>query len=200
MEQDPTIPGLEGPWRWVVPPASWRSERGTVAIDAHPRSDVFIDPAGGGSFLGAARLLRPVEGDFRLRARVRVDFRATYDAGVLLAWADDASWAKLCFEQSPQGAPMVVSVVTRGVSDDANAFTVEGNEVWLRIARIGAVLAFHASIDGAWWQLVRYFTIDGAATADVGLEAQSPLGNGCRVTFSDVSLEPGGPANLRDGS
>ena len=200
MDLQSSIPGLGGPWRWVVAPAAWRTDGGSLVVDALPRSDVFADPGGGGTVLGAARLLRPVSGDFRLRARVRGEFRSTYDAGVLLAWAGDASWAKLCLERSPQGVAMVVSVVTRGVSDDANAFAVDGDTAWLRIARTGDAFAFHASTDGAWWQLIRYFTIDGATTAEVGLEAQSPTGDGCRVTFSDVSLERGGIANLRDGS
>ena len=41
--------------------------------------------------------------DFRLSARVTVDFRATFDAGVLLLWLDEAHWAKLCFEYTPDG-------------------------------------------------------------------------------------------------
>ena len=57
---------------------------------------------------------------------------ATYDAGVLTLRRRDDLWAKLCFERSPQGEPMVVSVVTRGVSDDCNSFVVDGRSVWLR--------------------------------------------------------------------
>lgn len=44
-------------------------------------------------------------------------------------------WAKLCCEFSPAGEPMIVSVVCRGVADDANAFIVPGRPVWLRIGR-----------------------------------------------------------------
>ena len=52
----------------------------------------------------AATLLGvPPAGDFQLSARVRVGFRSTFDAGVLLLWLDRAYWAKLCFEFSPQG-------------------------------------------------------------------------------------------------
>ena len=63
-----------------------------------------------------------------------VDFAATFDAGVLLLWVDERHWGKLCFEFSPAGEAMVVSVVTRGVSDDANAFMVTGRSVWLRVS------------------------------------------------------------------
>jgi hypothetical protein len=54
---------------------------------------------------------------------------------------------------------MIVSVVTRGVSDDCNSQTVEGGEVWLRLARANGVFAFHASRDGERWELVRFFAL-----------------------------------------
>jgi regulation of enolase protein 1 (concanavalin A-like superfamily) len=55
-----------------------------------------------------------------------VDFNGKYDAGTLFLLADDSHWSKLCFEYSPDEQGMVVSVVTRGTSDDANAWNVEG--------------------------------------------------------------------------
>ena len=45
-----------------------------------------------------------------------------------------AGTRKLCFEHSPDRQPMIVSVVTRGVSDDANAFAVDGQTAWLRVS------------------------------------------------------------------
>src|SRR5450759_4036266 len=102
---------------------------GTITVTADPHSDIFIDP-GADSMLNAARLLGvPPTGDFQLSARVTVDFASTFDAGVLLLWIDERHWAKLCFEYSPAGEPMVVSVVNRGVADDANAFVVDGRLV-----------------------------------------------------------------------
>jgi len=56
---------------------------------------------------------------------------------------------------------MVVSVVTRGVSDDANAFVVDGRTVWLRVSRVSHAFAYHASLDGKAWRMVRFFSIDG---------------------------------------
>jgi regulation of enolase protein 1 (concanavalin A-like superfamily) len=96
---------------------------------------------------------------------------------------------------------MIVSVVTRGVSDDANAFTVAGRSVWLRVSRIGQVYAYHASTDGTTWQLVRVFTI-GATSAGhrLGFEAQSPTGDGCPVTFEDICFVAERLDDLRDGS
>ncbi len=110
-------------------------------------------------------------------------------------------WAKLCFEQSPAGDPMVVSVVTRGTSDDANAFVVDGSEVWLRVSRLGPAYAFHASTDGTSWRMVRLFSL-GAPVGDdhVGFEAQSPMGEGCAVRFDHIRFVPERLADIRDGS
>jgi regulation of enolase protein 1 (concanavalin A-like superfamily) len=181
---------------------AWRLSADAVAATATPRSDLFADPAGdGASQLNAVTLLGdPPAGDFTLRARAKVGFRDTFDAGVLLVWVDERHWAKLCFEYSPDREPMVVSVVTRGVSDDANGFIVAGDEVHLRVSRIGRSLAFHASTDGERWIFVRNFSIPGAGEARVGFEAQSPMGSGCDVEFTEIAFEQLTLADLRDGS
>lgn len=185
---------------WTDSPAGWSWRDGTLAAVAGPGTDIFTDPAGGTRYDNAPRLLAPVGGDFQFRARVAVEFAQTYDAGVLLVWIDQQNWAKLCFERSPRGRPMVVSVVTRGVSDDANGFDVDGAVLWLRVARVGPAFAFHASTDGSYWHLVRYFALGAGSSVQVGFEAQSPLGAGCTVRFDEVQLVPQRLAELRDGS
>jgi regulation of enolase protein 1 (concanavalin A-like superfamily) len=151
--------------------------------------------------LNAATLLGvPPAGDFQLSARVSVDFASTFDAGVLLLWIDERHWAKLCFEYSPAGEPMVVSVVNRGVADDANAFVVDGRLVWLRVSRIDHAFAYHASFDGTTWRMIRFFTIDDPSAVSIGFEAQSPTGDGCAVTFDDIRFTRERLGDLRDGS
>lgn len=56
-----------------------------------------------------------------------------------------------------------------------------------------------ASTDGAWWRLLRYFSL-GTGLVRVGFLAQSPTGEGCAGSFDRISFEPGAPENLRDGS
>ena len=159
----------------------WRVDEatGAVTVSAQPHTDIFIDPANGSveadentalnaeSMLNAATLLGDLpEGDFQLSARVTAGFVSTFDAGVLLLWLDERRWGKLCFEFSPAGEPMVVSVVCRGVSDDANAFVVTGRSVWLRVSRVDRVYAYHASLDGETWQLIRVFVLDAETSRD----------------------------------
>jgi len=91
-------------------------------------------------------------------------------------------------------------VVTRGTSDDSNSFETAGGPLWLRITRSGRAWAFHASEDGAWWRLLRYFTLGEASGARVGFLAQSPTGPGCTAVFDAITYKPGAPADLRDGT
>ena len=202
--------------RWEVPPVDWAGDGdAALTITAGPRTDLFVDPRGiDAPTLNAPRLLGSpdaagsgagasdgVDGDdFLLGARVRVGFSATYDAGVLLVYADERSWAKLCFEYSTEGRPMIVSVVTRGVSDDANAFEVDGDQVWLRVARLGPAYAFHASTDGATWRLIRHFALaPGGQPPRIGFEAQSPTGDGCTATFERIRFARERLGDLRSG-
>ena len=188
------------------PPPGCRVRHGVMlTLTAAAGTDLFVDPARGRSRAGARcrRLVGlPPAGDFTLAAQVSVEFGSMYDAGVLLLHAAERQWAKLCFEYSPQLRPTAVTVVTRGTSDDSNSFEVDGNTLWLRITRSGAAWAFHASTDGAWWRLLRYFALSGdpAEMVRVGFLAQSPTGRGCAATFDQITFRAGAPKNLRDGS
>lgn len=201
-DPDTAPPDLDAALR-AADPAIWRGGTGDTVIGAAGGStDLFVDPASGGEFLNAPRVLASAAAlDFRFSARVAVDFTATYDAGALLLWVDERTWAKLCFEFSPQGQPMVVSVVTRGVSDDANFIPVDAGSVSLRISRTGPSYAFHASTDGLRWQLVRHFRLgDRGGPARVGLAVQSPTGQGCTAAFDRIRWSAGGLTDLRDGT
>ena len=180
---------------------------GAVVATAPAHTDLYVNPGGESagdaeSLLNAATLLgTPPQGDFRFSARITVDFAAQYDAGVLLLWVDERHWAKFCFEFSPAAEPMVVSVVTRECSDDANAFVVAERSMWFRVSRIDHVYAFHASTDGRTWRLIRVFTL-GVELSEhmIGFEAQSPTGDGCVVTFDHIRFTSEPLADLRDGS
>lgn len=175
---------------------------GTLTLVSGPKSDLFIDPAGDeGARPDAGRWTGlPGEDDFTFSARVTVAFASTFDAGVLLLHLSERRWAKLCYEFSPQRKPTAVTVVTRGTSDDSNSFETAGGPLWLRITRSGRAWAFHASADGAYWQLLRYFTLGEASGARVGFLAQSPTGAGCTAIFDSITFKLGAPADLRDGT
>jgi uncharacterized protein len=185
--------------RWHQPPEGWNLSGGTLRVKAGARTDLFVDPSGEPAVGNAPRLLGFSRGDFLLSARVTVEFIARFDAGALLIYVDDGYWAKLCFEYAPLNVPTVVSVVTRGLSDDCNSYPAESNTTWLRAARRGDAFAFHSSTDGTTWDLVRHFALAPAAELAVGFLAQSPEGDGCTVTFDSIRLRMERLGDLRSG-
>jgi regulation of enolase protein 1 (concanavalin A-like superfamily) len=197
VEPEELLPELR--LRWLGEPAGARLEPDGVEITAGTATDWFVDPGGSAPVMNAPALVGSPDGDFLLSARVAVEFLSTFDAGALVLFDDQRSWAKLCFEYSPQREPMVVSVVTHGVSDDCNSFVVEADDVWLRVARVGLAFAFHASTDGANWGLIRHFALPVEDTLLVGFEAQSPLGTGCRASFTQVRYDAQTLSDLRSG-
>ena len=200
---DLVIPGVPFPLTPSGSPACQATvSGGGLIVTGGAKSDLFIDPAGEeGARPDAGRLTGlPGDRDFTLSARVSVRFGSVFDAGVLLLYLSERRWAKLCYELSPQRRPTAVTVVTRGMSDDSNSFETAGGPLWLRITRSGRAWAFHASEDGAWWRLLRYFTLGEASGARVGFLAQSPTGPGCTAVFDEIVYKSGAPADLRDGS
>jgi regulation of enolase protein 1 (concanavalin A-like superfamily) len=201
MSEQVTIAALPMPLRWLTVPQSWSvAGDASLLIAAGPRTDRFIDPRlTAEPKLNAPTLVGDPTGDYLLSARVTAGFAETFDAGVLALHASDRVWAKLCFEYSPQRQPMVVSVVTRDVSDDCNSFVVDASSVWLRIARLGPAFAFHASTDGRRWSFIRHFALEADSEPSVGFAAQSPLGEGCAVTFEEIAYDARCLGDLRSG-
>jgi regulation of enolase protein 1 (concanavalin A-like superfamily) len=199
---DVVLPGVPFPLEPSGHPACQADvSGGALTLTGGAKSDLFIDPAGEeGARPDAGRLTGlPGDRDFMLAARVTVRFGNVFDAGALLLYLSERRWAKLCYELSPQRRPTAVTVVTHGTSDDSNSFETAGGALWLRITRSGRAWAFHASEDGAWWKLLRYFTLGEASGARVGFLAQSPNGPGCTAVFENIAYTPGAPADLRDG-
>jgi regulation of enolase protein 1 (concanavalin A-like superfamily) len=211
------VPGLPFPLELDGVPSCAHSVSadGTLSLTGGPGTDLFIDPAGAAATLPDAGRLAglPPAGDFTLAALVTVEFASVYDAGVLLVHAGPRRWAKLCLEYSPQQRPTAVTVVTREVSDDSNSFEAGTGPLWLRVTRSGRAWAFHASTDGSWWQLLRYFSLDypvsagpapagpgPASPARIGFLAQSPSGPGCTAIFEHITFGASAPGDLRDGS
>lgn len=196
-----TLGALPGPLSWRNDPIEAAVEAADrLSITAGAETDWFVDPAGTAVKSDApVAFFTPPDETFRLSARVTVTFASMYDAGVMLLHVRDDLWAKLCFEYSPQGEPMIVSVVTRGASDDCNSTVIEGHSVYLRVYRQGDVLAFHYSLDGQVWRLVRYFTLGSLDRPQLGLAAQSPTGPGCRVVFDQLRYQAQAIGDLRSG-
>jgi hypothetical protein len=174
-------------------------EGDALILRAGAGTDWFRDPGGDVVVHSAPALVMPVTGSWMLQARTSAAHLAAFDAAVLTVYVDERTWAKLCLELSPQGVVMVVSVVTRGESDDCNSVPIEGDETRLRIARLGTAFAFHYSPDGETWRMVRYFTLGEVPEVEVGFLSQSPTGDGCVATFNDIAFVEECLADVRSG-
>jgi uncharacterized protein len=172
----------------------------SLTILAGEGTDWFIDPTGNYARDNApSALFTPPDANFILSARVTVNFVSAFDAGAIQIRASEDLWAKLCFEYSPQQQPMIVSVVTRGTSDDSNSVIIEGREVYLRMAFTPETITFHYSRDGSYWHLVRYFSLGKLDQVEVGFSSQSPTGQKCAAVFSEISYRAGVLKDNRNG-
>lgn len=196
------IAGLP-PLRWSSIPsqASYIDDTQVLTLTAAPGVDWSNDPLGGNPQHRASALGFTAPESFTLSAKVTVDSsRTTFDAAVLSLWADSDHWAKLCFEYSPQGEAMVVSVVTNGHSDDCNASVETDQFTFLRVSRVGPAWVFHASRDGRTWSFVRLFRLNTEKTVHVGFLSQAPMGETCVARFENIEFSDNPPTDLRDGS
>jgi uncharacterized protein len=185
------LDGVPGPLTWQHAPARWKIDGGkTLSITGGKQTNWFADPFGGAQSDNTPRLLfKPAE-DFVLSAKVTTDFRAQWDSGVLAMVVNDTLWAKLCFEMTIEKHPAIVSVVTRGISDDNNSIAIQGNSVYLKIAKAGQAIFFYASEDGEHWLIIRTFTLGKNPDLRIGFSSQSPVGDGCTTVFSEIHYLP----------
>ncbi|MBQ2930541.1 MAG: DUF1349 domain-containing protein [Clostridia bacterium] len=190
-------------WKWLNE-SQIIHEGDEVVIYAPAQTDWFNNPVPENGLLSAPVANAPffyteVMGDFVFRAKVRPNFKSVYDACALMVIQDEKLWTKAAFEKSDFGTTAAVCVVTNGVSDDANGCNIAQEEVWLQIVRVGDVFCTHYSLDGERFDMVRLFHLPVEKTVKVGIEAQSPAGDGGLRFYSEISLENRTVRNLRAG-
>jgi uncharacterized protein len=195
--ESPSLHGLPTKLTWQNVPVAWNVTGSTnLTIQSGKNTDWFVDPFDGSVHNNAPILLSDPDMDFVLSARVKVSFKTKWDAGALMVWSDDHRWAKLSFELSPQQQPTMVTVVTRGFSDDCNSIPIAGETVYLQIAKSGPAYVFYSSTDDRSWHILRVFELGTGRPPRVGFESQSPAGEGTKVVFSDIRYSSKKIANI----
>ncbi len=185
---------------WEHAPIHWELlPEGGIRVTVPAKADYFRDPAGKMVNDNAPFLYRNVTGDFVAQAHVRPAFRSTYDSAVIMVRHDEQNWAKICFERTDFGTNAAVSVVTRGVSDDANGADVTVPDLWLQVVRAGDVFALHYALDGKSWRMVRLFHLPVPTTIRVGVVTQCPVGPGTTVDLLNFSIDQREIKNVRAG-
>ncbi len=192
-------------FKWINE-SSAEYKDGVLTVYAPANTDYFNSPVKENGFFpnpvaNASLYYTELTGDFVFKTKVELEFKNFYDAAALLVYENENVWAKLALENSdlPCRKPAVVSVVTNRISDDCNGPVMDGNTVWFQISRVDDCFAFHYSVDGVEYNMVRVFTLPVGQTVKVGFEAQAPMGEGGDRYYSEISIENKRVENIRAG-
>jgi hypothetical protein len=187
---DPVLAGLPKTFQWRNSPVDWGTKDGVLTIKSAAKTDWYVAAIDGNPSASSPILLFPAGKDFWFSAKVTVDFKAQFDAGALVVYADEKNWVKFAFESQNGKTGSIVSVVTRGLSDDNTGTAIEDNSVYLKVSKTGQAIFLYFSIDGRKWNLTRAFNLGPERQLQFGFSAQSPTGAGSTATFSEIHYKP----------
>lgn len=194
------IPSIGKEITWVHTPLSWNFKDGSLTLTGGKGSRLFVDPQGESRADSAPMALFQPDSTFLFSCKMKVDFKAVFDAGVLVIYADSTQWAKFCFELSPDHEKMMVTVCNNQFSDDNNHIVTESDEMYMRIAGLGGgAYAFHYSTDGKYWHMARYFYLNPEYDYKIGFLSQAPRGESFTTVFSDIQYSTKKLGNIRNG-
>ena len=181
-----SLPPLPGKGFRENTPLHFQVTAGQLRIEAGEKTDMFRDPNVTYNTDNAPKLLFSADSNFVLTAAIHHDFASKWDGGAIVLKTDSLNWIKFCFEKDYTGRHRVVSVVTKGISDDCNSAALTANTVFYKVAKAGNVITLYYSSDGHSWFLIRHLQFDSPAPLKIGFLAQSPTGKHCTALFSDI--------------
>ncbi|WP_158277568.1 DUF1349 domain-containing protein [Opitutus sp. ER46] len=169
----------------------------TLELVAPKHTNLFNAPDGKLMLKGAPMLLFPAAPEFLLTARLSAPLTSRFDVAALVVYQDATTWVKFCYENSATRQPTIVSVVTRGLSDDCNALPAPATHAYLAVARKGSEFSLHYSEDGKSWALIRHFALELKPEARVGFAAHGAGATDLAARFSEITYAPVAPKNMR---
>lgn len=191
-------------WKWLNE-SQMINENGEVVIFAPSNTDWFNNPIPNSDgtisnpVANAPFFYTDVEGDFVFSVKVKPNHKYVYDACAIMCIQDEYVWMKAAFEKSDFGTNAAVCVATNQISDDANGCNIDQDYMWLKVCRVGDIFSAHYSLDGETYNMIRLFHLPAQKSIKVGIEAQSPVGEGGMRYYSDIKLEKVTVKNLRVG-
>lgn len=180
------IPGIEKNISWVNKPQEYYVTDNGIQIIAGEKTDMYIAPDYSYAIDSAPRALFDSDKDFIFSTAIQHSFANKWDGGAIVLEADKDNWIKFCFEKDYTGAKRVVSVVTKGISDDANSIEFSQNIAHYKMAKKEDTVYLYVSKTGKDWYLVRAINFKFNKVLKLGLLAQSPEGKVNAVSFSNV--------------
>ncbi len=186
---------------WFNKPDTYAIKDKQIIIHAPAKTDYFEDPLSDYSMSNAPFFYREISADFTFCCTILPEFKSTYDAGAVLFYADKKQWIKFAFENTDLGYPAVVSVVTNEKSDDCNGQKIEADSITLKISRKQKVIGLYYSPNNSDWKMARLFHFPHGSQNStlLGISAQSPMGNGCRVIFKNFEIKNEAIPDFRKG-
>ena len=174
---------------WENTPINFSVHGNDIVIVAGKETDMFRDPNVAYNTDNAPKLLFEADDNFVLTASIEHAFTNKWDGGAIVIKQDSLNWIKFCFKKDYTGARRVVSVVTKGISDDCNSIEMKSNIVFYKVAKAYNVITLYCSTDGIKWYLIRHLQFDAHKGFKVGFLAQSPTGEYNEVKFSNISYQ-----------
>src|SRR6266511_5989439 len=181
------IKSIPYPLFWENSPEKFSVDNNKIVIVAARKTDMFRDPNVTYNTDNAPKLLFKADNNFVLTVAIEHSFTSKWDGGALVIKQDSLNWIKFCFEKDYTGAKRLVSVVTKNISDDCNSVEVKTNKIFYKVAKADNVITLYYSMNGIKWFLIRHLQFDTAKGFKAGFLAQSPTGNKCEVSFSNIT-------------
>lgn len=116
------------------------------------------------------------------------EYHALYDQAGLMVRLDEVTWMK-CGIEYVGGVQHASVVLTRDFSDwSVVPLAQMPPAIWLRVARRGEALEVHYALDGQTYHMLRLGHFSLVDTAQVGVMACSPEGEGFRASFEGLTV------------
>ncbi len=131
-----------------------------------------------------------VTGDFTATVKITGQYQVLYDQAGLMVRENEMTWLK-CGIEFVESVQNVSAVVTRDFSDwSVVPLLHPPASLWLRLHRRAEAIEIQYSLDGTRYQLLRLTHLTHTNTLDVGIMAASPQGDGCKINFSELTINP----------
>lgn len=190
---------LQG-FKWMNAPEAFQFSKGSLKVTSGGKTDFFNNPENNEITANAPYLYKEIKGDFVATTLVQPDFSDIWNACSIVIHMDTTHWIKLAFENSDATGKSIVTVVTNGISDDANgAVLTNEDSIWLRIIKKENVYALHWSKNGMDFKMARLSAMPVSNTVKVGIEAQCPAGQSAEHAFLYFSIDQRTIMDLRKG-
>lgn len=168
-------------------PAGFTNSGDKFSITAKGSTDMYRAADNSYMYYNAPRLAFTPDANFILTVKISLKFSQKWDAGGIVLEADSLHYIKFAFEKDYTLKNRVVSVVTKSFSDDCNSMEVNDNQIYYKMAKNGDMILLYESFNGRKWYLVRELNFATRTKLKLGFLAQSPVGKGSTVSFSEIA-------------